>query len=231
MQPQQLRKLARRWALPVVLIAVVAGIAGFAIARHSTPIYQAQASVLVIAGPQSSNSSGVPLSADEATATAAALMTEPPMLQQVINELHLGVTTDQLAKQVTATPQTSTELVDVAVQDPSPARAALIDNTLTSDYVAAVTRQNEQRINQAGAALQQQITDQRNTLATEESQLATADRKHADTTGITPEINATSVLLSTLTANYSAFQATQAQNLVTVSVAAPASVPVTPVSS
>src|ERR1019366_8415639 len=136
MQPQRLRRLARRWAIPVVLITVVAGIVGFAVARHATPIYQADATVLVVAGPQSANNPVTLCNASataagcnaSATDTAAALMTEPPMLQQVIDELHLGVTTDQLAKQVTATPQTSTELVDVAVQDPSPARAALIDN-------------------------------------------------------------------------------------------------------
>jgi capsular polysaccharide biosynthesis protein len=214
----------------VVLITFVAGIAGFAVARHSTPIYQADATVLVVAGPQASNSSGMSLSPDEATATAAALMTEAPMLQQVINELHLGVNTDQLAKQVTATPETGTELVDVTVQDPSPAKATLIDNTLTRDYVAAVTTQNQQRINQARAAFLKQITDQSNILATEETQLATAERKHADTTGITAEINATSALLHALTANYRAFQATQAQIMVTVMVSARASVPVTPVS-
>jgi capsular polysaccharide biosynthesis protein len=230
MQPQQLRKLARRWAIPVVLITVVAGIAGFAVARYTTPIYEARAIVLVRAGPQAANNSASALSPDEATAAAAALMTEPLMLQQVINELHLGINTDQLAKQVTATPETNTEVVDVAVQDPSPAKTALIDNRLTSDYVAAVTKQNQQRINQVGAALQKQITDVTNTLKTEFAQLATAERQHADTTGITAEIHGNTTLLGTLTANYSAFRAIEAQNLVTVLVEAPASVPVTPVS-
>ncbi len=230
MQPQQLRKLARRWALPVALITVVAGIAGFAVARHSTPIYQADAAVLVVgAGPQSANNSAVPLSPDEATATAAKLMTEPQMLQQVIHELGLGVTTDQLAKQVTATPETSTQLVDVAVQNPSPAQAARIDNTLTSDYAAKVKNQNQQQITLEGAPLLLGITNARSTLATEVAQFANV-RRGADTSGITAEIQATSNLLSQLTANYSAFQANEALNLVTVSVQAPALIPVTPVS-
>src|ERR1039457_979214 len=176
MRSQRLRKLARRRAIPVVLITIVAGIAGFAVARHSTPIYQADATVLVVAGPQSANNSAVPLSPDEATATAAKLMTEPPMLLQVIDELSLGVTTDQLARQVTATPETSTELVDVAVQDPSPAKAALIDKTLTSDYVASVTSQNEQQIKKLGQAYVNLITAATNTLANENAQLAKADR-------------------------------------------------------
>jgi polysaccharide biosynthesis transport protein len=230
MRPQQLRKLARRWAIPVVLITVVAGIVGFAVARHATPLYQADATVLVVAGPQSGNNSAVLLSPDQATATAAKLMTEPPMLQQVIDELHLGVNTDQLARQVTATPETGTELVDVAVQDPSPAKAALIDKTLTSDYVASVTSQNEQQIKKLGQAYVNLITAATNTLANENAQLAKADRQHTDPTGITAEINGTTSSLSTLNANYDAFLATQAQNLVTVSVPAPPSVPLTPVS-
>jgi non-specific protein-tyrosine kinase len=213
-----------------MVMTIVAGIVSFAVARHSTPIYQAQAIVLVIAGPQSANNSAVSLSPDQATATAAALMVEPPMLQRVISELHLGVTTDQLAKQVTATPETSTELVDVAVQDPSPTKAALIDNTLTSDYATSVTNQNQQRIDKLGAALLKPITDATNTLTTEKALLATADAHRADTSGINAEITGTTSLLATLNANYDAFLATQAQNLVTVSVAAPASVPVTPVS-
>jgi capsular exopolysaccharide synthesis family protein len=228
MQPQQLRKLARRWVIPVVLITVVAGIVGFAVARHATPIYEADATVLVEAGPQGASNSAVTLSPDEVTATAAALMTEPPILQQVINKLHLGVNTDQLAKQVTATPETGTELVDVKVQDPSPAKATLIDNTLTSDYVAAVTKQNQQQIDKLGAALLKPITDATNTLNTEKAQLATADTQRAS--GITAEITGTESLLVTANGNYDAFLATQAQNLVTVSVPAPASVPLTPVS-
>jgi non-specific protein-tyrosine kinase len=230
MQPQQLRKLVRRWALPVVLITFVAGIVGFAVARHATPIYQADATVFVY-GPQSAaNNSAVSVTPDEVTANAAALMTEPPMLQQVIDELHLGVNTDQLAKHVTATPETSTELVDVAVQDPSPAKAASIANTLTRDYVTSVTNQNEQRINTLGAALLKPITAANIALKADYAELAQADRQHKDTTGITAEITSTTSLLVTLNASYDAFLATQAQNQVTVSVPAPALVPVTPVS-
>jgi capsular exopolysaccharide synthesis family protein len=93
-----------------------------------------------------------------------------------------------------------------------------------------VTNQNEQQITKLGAALLKQITDVTSTVKTEIAQLGAADKRNADTTGITAEINGNTTLLGTLTANYSAFQANQAQNLVTVKVAAPASVPVTPIS-
>jgi capsular polysaccharide biosynthesis protein len=52
---------------------------------------------------------------------------------------------------VTAVP--SSELVDITVTDPSPAQAALIANAIMSTFIAQVTQQNTDRINQAGAPL------------------------------------------------------------------------------
>ena len=218
-------KLVRRWAIPVVLITLVGGVVAYAVTRRITPIYEAQATVLVVAGPQQAGSNtGVALSNDQVTTTAASLMTEPPILQRVINELKLNTSTDQLARRVTAIPITNAQLVNVTVQDPDAALATRIANTLSSDFVDQVTQQNTQRINQAGAAYQAQITALTNTLSDEENKLANAPRSQ-DTTGLNAEITANSAQLTTVTAQYSAFKATQAQNLETVSIAAPASQP------
>lgn len=230
MDPQRLRKLVKRWAIPVVLITIVGGAVAYAVTRRITPMYEAQATVLVVAGPQQAGANtGVALSNDQVTTTAASLMTEPPLLQRVINELKLNTTTDQLARQVTATPITNAQLVNVTVQDPDAALATRMANTLSSDFVDQVTTENTQRINQAGAAYQTQITALTNTLSDEENKLANAPRNQ-DTTGLTAEITANSSELTTVTAQYSAFKATQAQNLETVSIAAPASQPTQPAS-
>jgi polysaccharide biosynthesis transport protein len=230
MDPQKLRKLVRRWAIPVVLITLVGGVVAYAVSRRMTPIYEAQATVLVVAGPQQAGSNtGVALSNDQVTQTAASLMTEPPILQRVINELKLDTSTDQLARRVTATPITNAQLVNVTVQDPDAALATRIANTLSSDFVAQVTQQNTQRINAAGAAYQAQITALTSTVNDELKQLAKAPRSQ-DTTGLNAEISANSAQLTTVTGNYSTFKATQAQNLETVSVAAPASQPTQPAS-
>ncbi|MBJ7596305.1 MAG: polysaccharide biosynthesis tyrosine autokinase [Candidatus Dormibacteraeota bacterium] len=225
MDPQKLRKLVRRWTVPVVLITLVGGVVAYALTRRMTPIYEAQATVLVVAGPQQAGANtGVSLNPDQVTATAATLMAEPPILQRVINELKLDVTTEQLARNVIATPVTNAELVNVTVQNPDPALGTRIANTLTADFVDQVTQQNTQRINQAGAAFQGQINALNTSIAQEESQLANAPRGQ-DTTGVKAEIAANSAQLTTLTATYGTFRATQAQNLETVSVAAPASQP------
>ncbi len=230
MDPLKLRKMVRRWALPVALITLVGVVGAYGITRRMTPMYQAQATVLVVAGPQQAGANtGVALNNDQVTTTAASLMTEPPILQRVINELKLNTTTDQLARFVSATPVTNAQLVNVTVQDPSAALATRVANTLATDFVDQVTAENTQRINQAGAAYQAQITALTNTLNDEQNKLASAPRNQ-DTTGLTAEITANSAELTTVTAQYSAFKATQAQNLETVSIAAPASQPTQPAS-
>jgi capsular exopolysaccharide synthesis family protein len=214
----------------VLLIALIGGVVAYAITRRLTPIYEAQATVLVVAGPQQAGAaSGVALNNDQVTTTAASLMVEPPILQRVINELTLATSVDQLARQVTAIPITNAQLVNVTVQNPDAALATRIANTLSSDFVDQVTTQNTQRINQAGAAYQAQIAALQNTLNDEQNKLANAPRNQ-DTTGLTAEITANSAELTTVTAQYSAFKATQAQNLETVSIAAPASQPAQPAS-
>lgn len=230
MDPQRLRKLVKRWAIPVLFITIVGGAVAYAVTRQITPLYEAKATVLVVAGPQQAGANtGVALSNDQVTTTAASLMTEPPLLQRVINELALDTTTDQLAKRVTATPVINAQLVNVAAQDPNPTLATRIANTVSSDFVDEVTQQNAQRVNQAGAALERQITQLTATLNDEETQLANAFRGQ-DTTALKAQITDNTNLLSTLTSNYASFKATQAQGLETVSIAAPASQPLQPAS-
>ena len=230
MDPQKLRKLVRRWAIPVVLITVVGGLVGDAVTSRITPVYQARATVRVVA-PQSPFG-GVVIENDQVTKTAATLMTEPPILQRVIAELKLNTTTDQLSRRVTAIPITNTQLVNVTVLDPNASLATRIANTLSSDFVdhvTQVTQQTDQRIKAAGAAYQGRITTLTNQVNNELHQLAEVPQG-PDTSGLRAEIAATSALLATLRANYGPFWATQAQSLETVSIAAPAQQPAQPAS-
>lgn len=227
MDPKQLRKRIRRWTIPVVAITVMGGLLAFALSKRITPEYTATATVLVQAAPnQAASNTGVALNAGEVTTTAASQLTELPLLQRVIDELQLHTTPEDLIRRVTATPEVNSELVDVSTTEPRPALAAGIANQLALDYVRQVTQANQQRVNQAGAALQAQIAALNNTLQQEADQLAAA--RGQDTTGIHAQIAANESLLATLTQNYATFQATQAQNLENVSVSAAATEPSTP---
>jgi capsular exopolysaccharide synthesis family protein len=227
MQQDQLRKLVRRWTIPVILLTVLGAGFAFFLSHRITPIYEAKGDLLVSGGPALSTD-GVSISATQAAATAASLLTEPPILQRVVRELHLNINADALAKEVSATPQTNTQLLDITVRDPSPQRAADIANTLMGDYVDQVNTQNNQRVAQAGAALQAQITAVQATLSQQDQQLAAAQTAKQDTTSIQAAISANSALLSQLVLAYGSFKASQAQSLETVSVVAPANVPSRP---
>ena len=91
-------------------------------------------------------------------------------------------------------------------------------------------RQNALRIAEAGAAFQAQMNALQSTFGQEEKQLVAAQNARKDTTAMTAAIDANSALLSQLTLNFGTFKATQAQGLVTVSVAALAPAPTSPAS-
>jgi capsular polysaccharide biosynthesis protein len=224
MDPRKLRKLVRRWAIPVVLVSLVGGLWAYALTSRIAPVYQAHATVRVVAPPfyPFGRSGVVLLDDDQATLLpAATVMTEPWILQRVIDELRLNTTTDQLSRRVTAIPITNTQLVNVTVRDPDAALATRNANTLTSDFVNLVTQQNDQRIQAAGAPLQAQITTVTSVLNNEVNQLAKTPRSQ-DTTGLRAAITGNSALLANLKA---AFTAAEAQSLETVSIAAPAQQP------
>jgi non-specific protein-tyrosine kinase len=231
MQPEKFRKLVRRWTIPIVIVALFGAAAGYFITKTITPIYQAKGSILVAAGPAQTGGSGsVPLTPTQATATAATLLTEPQMLQEVIDELHLVTNVDSLAAEVSASAQSNTDIVDVTVRDPSALRAARIANALMDAYVKQVSNENAQRINQAGASFQAQITSVQSTLSQQQTQLAAAVKARQDTTALRAAIDTNTAFLTQLNLSFSTFKATAAPALDAVSVAAAARVPTKPAS-
>ena len=226
MQPQHLRKLARKWLPAVIALTVIGAVVAFVVSKAMTPIYQAKGEVLVVAGVGQSGSistADVSVNATEATTTAATLLTSPPLLQSVITSAHIKDSVATLAGNVAATPEPNSELVQVSVTDPSPQRAAMIDNAIMAAFVAEITKQNTDRIDQASAALQSQIDQVQAQLKHDEQQLATASNEAA--TALRQQIADETAVLTPLELNYSAFRASQQQNLETVSVATPASPP------
>lgn len=231
MHPQYLRKLARKWLPAVVALTALGAVVAFIASKAVTPVYQARGEVLVVAGVGQSGSNStadVSVNATEATTTAATLLTSPPLLQSVITSAHLNESISTLAGNVAAAPEPNSELVQVSVTDSSPQRAAMIDNAIMAAFVTEITKQNTDRINQASAALQGQIDQVQAQLKQDEQQLATASSDAA--TALRQQIADETALLTPLELNYSAFRASQQQNLATVSVATPASAPASPTS-
>ncbi len=226
MQSDRIRKLVRRLTIPVVLVAILGGAAGYIVSRWLTPIYDATGRVLVVAGPgQSGGPGAITITSAQATSTAALLLTEPSLLSQVSATLGLNMTSQTLSREVSAVADLNTELVDVTVSDPSPPRAASIVNALMAAYVTQVTEANAARISAAGTAIQGQIDNVRAIRNGEEVQLAAEEKSGQDTSAVRAEITADSSLLTQLSLSLSTFEANQSQTLNSASVAESASVP------
>jgi capsular exopolysaccharide synthesis family protein len=231
MQADQLRKLTRKWAIPIIVVTILGAAASYLVSKRLTPTYAAVGKVLVVVGPgQAGGSGGLNISATEATTTAASLLTEPTLLQKVISELHLHTNPTNLAKDVTAVAESSTELVDVTVNDPSPTRASQIANTLMGAYKARVLDENTQQITQASADIQNKINVAQAQLNQGEQQLAADQKTGRDSTDARAAISTDTLLLSQLEGSLATFDASQAQALNAVSVAEPAAVPTKPAS-
>lgn len=229
MQPDQLRKLTRKWAIPIIVVMILGAVSSYLVSRRLTPIFEATGRILVVAGPAASSGSGsLNLNSTEATSTAASLLSEPALLDQVIVALHLHMSADSLAKEVSAVAESNTELVDVTVSDPSPSRAADIANALMGAYVTQVSNANANRISQAGATIQKQIDKVQAALIVAQQQLSSDLKAGHDPTAAQDAIATDTAQLTALDSSISTFEAAQAQALNTVTVAEKASTPTKP---
>lgn len=120
-----------RWRLLIALVAAGAAV-GLLVAAVTPAMYTATARSLVATRSTSSVSDlqqGVPF-AQQVGRSYAAIATTPSVLDGVIQDLHLATTPDALARRVRAGVAPDSVVLDIAVSDPSPARAARIANAV-----------------------------------------------------------------------------------------------------
>jgi tyrosine-protein kinase len=127
-----------RWLLVVSVIALAA--AGGILASDGQKQYSATSKVLLSdspiiasAGPTRSSTPGDP---ERDTNTQVGLITIGTVADGVERRLDLQLPREALVRKVTATPEGTTNIVDVTATDPSPARARAIANGFADEYVA-----------------------------------------------------------------------------------------------
>jgi non-specific protein-tyrosine kinase len=234
MDPQDLKAHLRRWTVPVVALVVIGAISAYVVSRALTPVYRAQGNLLVVASNRPlASSSPLDTQAAQIVATDAALITQTPLLEKVSADLHLGLTAGDLQRAITVTPRANTQLLDVAVTDNDPKRAALIANTVMADFVAQVTASNQKQIDQASAGLAELISQAQDRLRTENvalsnAQTLTGAARIEKVATISGQIVADTSMLGQLTANYTTLRANAAQNVDSVQQVSAAGVPELP---
>ena len=130
--------ILRSWSPLLVVAVVLAAGAAFGYSSLQPKVYEAKATLIV-----GQALSGVSPDFDQLmvsqrlSTTYAAVATKRPILQQVIDELGLGVTVDDLSKRVRADASLESTLLTITAQDTDPDHAAAIANGLADQLIQA----------------------------------------------------------------------------------------------
>lgn len=150
---QYMAILLKRWKL-VVLCFLFIGVGSFAASVLMKPLYQSSTllEVNIAASGTSSSAYDNVLASEQLVQTESTVATSNVVLGAVVAR-YPGLTVAELAQEVTATPRASTQLFEITVLDPSPARAA----SLANDIANALIQRRQQTSQQANLQQQQQI--------------------------------------------------------------------------
>jgi receptor protein-tyrosine kinase len=126
---------------------VAAALAAGVITQVLPPVYEAQVTLLVRPSqPLTADPNVAQLNADQVLRTYASLMKQRPLLVSVSSELGLNITPEDLAKEITVTPEPNTTILDAVVKDTNPTLARNIANQLVADLIAQVKKIQQQEV-------------------------------------------------------------------------------------
>lgn len=133
--------LLRRSWLAIVALAVLGAVAAGAYAFSSVPVYRAQTSTLVTTdvGTNASELLQGSTYAENLVASYVRLVGSEAVLQPVIDEEGLDVTSRQLAGRVSAESPLNTLVIDIAVTGTDPAETARVADAVTSSLADTVS--------------------------------------------------------------------------------------------
>jgi capsular polysaccharide biosynthesis protein len=125
-------RLLRRRLWMIVALPIVAAVAAGIVSLTLPPVYEAHTALLVwpnSIGPTDAAS----LNPDQISKTYASLLKQPPLLQRVADDVGISTRPEDMAGQITVTPQAGTTILDVTVSNTNPARARDIAKALVEE--------------------------------------------------------------------------------------------------
>ena len=130
--------LIRAWFPLLVVSVVLAAGAAFVISGLLPKVYEAEATLIV--GQSLSTASpdyNQLLVSQRLSTTYASVATKRPILDSVIKQLGLNVTSDELSRRVRADASLDSTLMTIFAQDADPVRASAIANAMAEQLIAA----------------------------------------------------------------------------------------------
>jgi capsular exopolysaccharide synthesis family protein len=149
-----------RWAWLIVLAGVLAGGVAY-FNSHRTPATFQTSARLFVSMPntyQSLDSSGL-FTSYNMTTTFAQMLTDAPVLQNVIDQLGLNIDPDQLRGAISVSEITNTQLIEITVSGTNPGLIINIANTLGAEFADYVSNMQSARYAASKDALSTQVTE------------------------------------------------------------------------
>jgi non-specific protein-tyrosine kinase len=229
--------LWRRLWLLVLCTALAAG-AAFGVSVNSTPMYEASTTLLIHQAPSSgANADYNSLLASELLAnTYAQMLQESPIFEQVIKELNLSVSAEELGRNVKVDVIRDTQLIGLTVTDRDPAKASAIANKVVSQFSAQNQAIQEGRYSATKQSLEKEMASLQSDIQATQASLAslqksgmtvdTSEREHLQTLLSQERSNYTALLNSLEGVRLAEAQSTN--NVIVVKDATPQYTPVSP---
>src|SRR5437660_5086885 len=157
--------MGKRWRLITTCIVVVT-LSAYLASKLMTPLYQSSVliQITIHSGTNQADINSL-LASDQLIQTEAQLAVSTTVLHEVASH-HSGLSVDDLARQVSATPKLDTQLFEISVLDPNPATAATLANE-----VAAALIKHQQQVFQADNGPHQQMQNLQQNLAATQLQI------------------------------------------------------------
>lgn len=152
--------LFRQWWWLLLMSSLLAASSALAWSLNTTPVYRATSLALVneATGTKTTVDMAALQISERLARTYVELMTTRPVLQEVISELNLPLSDNDLRSMITITPLRDTQLIRVAVEDIHPARAAAIANQVVITFARQNLAEQAQRFAASKQSLEFQLT-------------------------------------------------------------------------
>lgn len=129
----------RQWWWLLVVGPLIAGGAAYFVSKSQPPMYRATATLWVQTGTDANGFDPAEIEANTQLAgTLRHFVTVESNLAPVIEDLQLDLSVPDLREQVAVNVEGGTPLIDIAVEDPLPDRAAAIADAVANQFVGAV---------------------------------------------------------------------------------------------
>lgn len=139
---QQLWPVLKRRAWLIILCVVVASATSFGLTRwYLHRVYQGQSIMMVIPNTNSGQSFLTTLvTGQQMVTTFAALTTSHIVVSKAIASLGWNLSASDATKEITASPDTSTNLLTITVRSNSPQNASSLSNAVAESLVSTITK-------------------------------------------------------------------------------------------